>query len=129
MGFTPTFDTLDTDTSLTDVATETPTFPRIAARPTREVLRFGGLSMDTVTGSVYFRGKSVALSLDERELLGVLLRRAGQILSAERLAVLLRTRADTLASRIVGLRQTLKAAGVTCLPCQADGLGYVLWRC
>jgi DNA-binding response OmpR family regulator len=129
MGFTPTFDTLDTHTSLTDEITETPTFPRIAARPTREVLRFGGLSMDPVTGAVYFRGKSVALALDERELLGILLRRAGQILSAERLAILLRTRADTLADRMDGLRETLKAAGVTCLPCRADGLGYILWRC
>ncbi len=127
MGFTPTFDTSDTGTPLADDALESR--PLRVARVARELLRFGGLSMDPVTGATYFRGKSVSLSVDDRELLGVLLRRAGQILSPERLAAMLRTRTDTLAGRIETLRANLVAAGVSCLPCRADGVGYILWRC
>jgi DNA-binding response OmpR family regulator len=99
------------------------------SRATREMMRYGGLVMDPVTGATHFRGKAVALALEERELLGTLMRRAGQIISRERLAAAVGIAVDALDRRVETLRSDLKAAGVNCLPCRADGLGYVLWRC
>jgi DNA-binding response OmpR family regulator len=128
MGFTPTFDTLDSNKAISDHVLDLPR-PVIDARATREILRFGGLSMDPITGATYFRGKAVLLAVEDRELLGVLLRRAGQIISVERLAAMLRTGAESVERQIEHLRSDLRAAGVSCLPCKADGLGYVLWRC
>lgn len=128
MGFTPTFDTIHDNGRLTDQRVETPRIS-IAARGPREILRFGGLSMDPVTGATYFRGKAVPLSVEERELLGILLRRAGQIISPERIAALLRVQVDAVAERIESLRADLRSAGATCVPCTADGIGYILWRC
>jgi len=128
MGFTPTFDTLDIDKAINDHRLNTPR-PVMGAVATREILRFGGLSMDPITGATYFRGRAVILAVEERELLGALLRRAGQIISVERLAVTLRTSGEAVERQIEYLRSDLKAAGVSCLPCKVDGLGYVLWRC
>jgi DNA-binding response OmpR family regulator len=91
-------------------------------------LRFGGLTMDARTGLTRWRGRILELSLEERELLGVLLHHAGQILSTERLAVLLGKEIVLVEAHITALAVHLKQEGVTCLPRQASGLGYVLWR-
>lgn len=122
MGYTPIFDTLESPEPLHD--------GQIAvARPKAVPLRFGGLSLDPVSGVVHFRGRTVALSPDERTLLATMLRRAGQITSRERIAAMSGTSVKTLDRRMQALRMTLKAAGVTCLPCPVNGLGYILWRC
>jgi DNA-binding response OmpR family regulator len=91
-------------------------------------LRFGGLTMDARTGLTHWRGRMLELSLDERELLGILLHHAGQILSIERLAVLLGQEMTLVEAHITLLSVHLKQEGVTCLPRRATGLGYVLWR-
>ena len=91
-------------------------------------LRFGGLTMDARTGLTHWRGRMLELSLDERELLGILLHHAGQIISTERLAVLLGKEMTLVEVHMTSLGIHLKQEGVTCLPRQATGLGYVLWR-
>lgn len=91
-------------------------------------LRFGGLTMDARTGLTHWRGRMLELSLDERELLGILLHHAGQILSIERLAVLLGQEMTLVEAHVTLLSIHLKQEGVTCLPRRATGLGYVLWR-
>jgi DNA-binding response OmpR family regulator len=58
-------------------------------RHSHEILRVGGLAMDAFTGATSWRGKRLTLPVTERELLGVFLRRASQILSGERLAAYL----------------------------------------
>lgn len=128
MGYTPAFDALDTD------ATTESTYIDLgrsldATRMKREMLRFAGLSMDPISGVTYIRGKAVQLAASERELLSVMLRRAGQIVTRERLSGLLGVSGATLDERMDALRRQLKAAGASCLPCSAEGLGYILWRC
>ncbi len=117
MSFSPVFDTPDTTLVLTDERLELARSARVS-RAAREMLRYGGLIMDPVTGVTHFRGK-----------LGTMMRRAGQIISRERLAATVGIAVDALDRLVAALRGDLKAAGVTCLPCRADGLGYVLWRC
>lgn len=126
MGYTPVFDTLNTPEAIADSATIT---RPDALRGPRQILRFGGLAMDSMTGTTSWRGTMVALSVEEREVLGVLMRRAGQIISRERLAAMLGMSAGTVDRRVQSLRETLRSAGSTCLPCEVTGLGYVLWRC
>lgn len=124
MGFSPTFDA-DAATILTDDQMDL--LRPQGKQKERELLRFGGLTLDSITGAVHWRGRSVTLSVPERELLGVLMRRAGQIVSRERLAMA-GGRGDTLDERMNGLKATLRACGVTALPCEVQGLGYILWR-
>jgi len=128
MSFSPVFDTPDTTLVLTDERLQLAHSARVS-RAAREMLRYGGLIMDPVTGVTHFRGKALSLTLEERELLGTMMRRAGQIIGRERLAATVGIAVDTLDRRVETLRSDLKAAGVTCLPCRVDGLGYVLWRC
>ncbi len=84
--------------------------------------------MDLRTGVTHWRGRALELSLDERELLGVLLRHAGQILSTARFGALLNAEVAQIDDRMSALAARLKQQGVTCLPYQATGLGYILWR-
>lgn len=97
-------------------------------RPARTPLRFGGLSMDPLTGAAAWRGRALEMTADERRLLAALMRRGGQIVSVERLAVSAGVTAEGLERRIEALVGTLRLAGVSCLPRRARGLGYVLWR-
>ncbi|HLZ23695.1 MAG TPA: helix-turn-helix domain-containing protein [Ktedonobacterales bacterium] len=124
MGYSPAFDTVDTTEALLD---------RHAvlahSRARHEVLRFGGLGFDPRTGAANWRGKTLALAVQDREVLGVLMHRAGQIVSRQSLTSLLGVPAERLERRMLQLREALKAAGVSCLPVNVDGLGYVLWRC
>lgn len=124
MGYTPAFDTVDTPEALLgghlDIS---------RARASHEVLRFGGLAFDPRTGAASWRGKMLALSVEDREVLGVLMRRAGQIVSRTSLASMLAMPTERLDRRMLALREALKAAGVCCLPVKVDGLGYVFWRC
>lgn len=93
----------------------------------RKLLRFGGFTMDSFTGTVRWRGEQLHLNSRDRELLGILLRRAGQIISCERLAAMLNARTDAVEARISSLRHSLESAGVGIVPRSADGCGYVLW--
>lgn len=124
MGFTPAFDTLDTPETLVGGHPEI-----LRARASHSTLRFGGLTFDPRTGATSWRGKTMALAVEDREVLAVLMRRAGQIVSRQSLAGLLSVSADRLDRRMLALRDSLKSAGATCLPVRVDGLGYVLWRC
>ncbi|HEX8730343.1 MAG TPA: hypothetical protein VF739_17065 [Ktedonobacterales bacterium] len=124
MGFAPAYRTPSEIEQRHVADVETPP----AGYTSRAMLRFGGLAMDMTTGSAWWRSEKLVLSTDERQLLGALLRRGGQILSAERLATTLGTTVEYIEQRIPTLKITLRAAGVTCLPHRATGLGYVLWR-
>ena len=98
------------------------------SRATRKVLHVGGFTMDTISGAVNWRGRRLVLAVDERELLSVLLRRAGQILSVEHLATLLNARVEVIDRRIAALAHALEAEGIQARPRRADGLGYIFWR-
>lgn len=124
MGYTPAFDTVDTSEALLDGHAEI-----LRARASHEMLRFGGLSFDPRTGTASWRGKKLALAVEDREVLSVLMRRAGQIVSRHSLASLLGVTAERLDRQMLALREALKSAGASCLPVKVDGLGYVLWRC
>jgi DNA-binding response OmpR family regulator len=113
---------LDEPVASMDALALTPSFS------SHKLIRFGGFSMDSVTGAVHWRGRRLALALEERELLGVLLRRAGQILSREHLATLLGAGAEAIDRRMVNLVSALEAEGITARPRRAAGLGYILWR-
>ncbi len=90
-------------------------------------LRFGGLSLDALTGRVEWQGKLLALREDEIELLQALMRNAGRILSPEQLASQLAERPELVEGRLRSLHGSLRVAGVKCLPRHANGLGYILW--
>ena len=128
MGYTPAFDAIDTN-EMTNSAYVDLGRTLDATRMKRELLRFAGLAMDPVNGVTYVRGKVVQLAAGERELLSVMLRRAGQIVTRERLSALMGVTSATLDERMEALRMQLKAAGASCLPCSAEGLGYILLRC
>src|SRR5579884_4178829 len=102
MGYTPTFDSADVVQPVLDRTAAT------APAARRATLRFGGLTMDTVTGAVTWRGRSIALSVRERELLAALLRRAGQINPSERLATTLGTSARAVEEGMESLRTALR---------------------
>lgn len=127
MSYTPAFDTLDTLPSLLGDSVSMPHRGSTLTAP--EILRFGGLTFDPRTGAVNWCGKMLTLPAQEREALGVLMRRAGQILSRQTLASLLGVTVDRLDRRMQTLRHALKASGARCLPVPVEGLGYVLWRC
>ena len=91
-------------------------------------IRIGAYTMDVTTNVIRWRGETLRLSQDNRQTLHVLLQHAGQILSPERLAVLLQIASDTVDAQIHSLRTALEAAGVTWLPRRAEGCGYILWR-
>jgi DNA-binding response OmpR family regulator len=126
MGLTSPFDTVS--------AEETPvlsrSFPGTNMRESfpKGSWRFGGLIMDARTGVTHWRGRALELSLEERELLGVLLHHAGQIISTERIARQLGKEIQLMDAQISALSARLQQEGVTCLPRRADGLGYVLWH-
>jgi DNA-binding response OmpR family regulator len=125
--------TLDEQNNARDVALDGPvdsmTMTAFAPSHTvRKLIRFGGFTMDAITGAVHWRGRRIALAVDERELLGVLLRRAGQILSREHLAVLLGATAEAVDRRMAKLVSALEAEGISARPRRAAGLGYILWR-
>lgn len=125
MGFSPVFDTPNATTILSEAHVDL-LHPQTKQKG-REILRFGGLTFDSVTGAVHWRAKALTLSVPERELLGELMRRAGQIVNRERLALVV-GRGDMVDECMRDLKATLRSAGVTALPCQVDGLGYILWR-
>ena len=91
-------------------------------------IRIGAYTMDATTSVIRWRGETLRLSQDERRTLQVLLQHAGQILSSERLAALLKIASEKVDAQILSLRATLEAAGVTWLPRRAEGCGYILWR-
>ncbi|MGZ3582633.1 MAG: hypothetical protein ACXWQ5_08195 [Ktedonobacterales bacterium] len=124
MGFSPTFDTPD----MTVIAEADVELVRPQGKQKElELLRFGGLTLNSMTGAAHWRGKALTLSVPERELLAELMRRAGQIVSRERLAITV-GRGDVLDERMRDLKITLSAHGVTALPREVEGLGYILWR-
>ncbi len=93
-----------------------------------KLLRVGSYTMDLISGAVRWRGEPLRLGLEERELLAIMLQRAGQILSCERLASMLGTTVEAAEARLATLREKLQADGVTWLPRKVNGCGYILWR-
>ncbi len=91
-------------------------------------MRIGAYTMDATTNMIRWRGETLRLSQNDRQMLHVMLQHAGQILSSERLAALLQIASDKVDAQIHSLRIALEAAGVTWLPRRAEGCGYILWR-
>jgi DNA-binding response OmpR family regulator len=126
MGYTPTLDGFDAiEPALSHPASAVESSVRVA----RTTLRFGGLSMDSATGAVTYLGHAINLPVQERELLGTLLRRAGQIVSCERLAVTINVTTSTVDKHMASLKENLKRGGASTYPREVSGIGYVLWRC
>src|SRR5579863_9128981 len=69
----------------------------------RRTLRFCGLSLDTLTGAVQWRGRTLPLGEDEVEVLQVLMQNAGRILSTAQVALQLGERPDATERRIRAL--------------------------
>ena len=101
-----------------------PSRPRHSA----EVVRYRGMVMNTLTGSVLVHGRPAQLGVREREALAALMRRAGQIVSPRALAAQLHTTVDEIDAVAASLTRALREAGAQCLPRRVEGLGYVLWR-
>ncbi|HEX8730650.1 MAG TPA: hypothetical protein VF725_01210 [Ktedonobacterales bacterium] len=119
--------TLTDEAALTGDARPGASFPH-RPRHEPETLRYRGVVMNTVTGAVLAHGRPVRLAVRERELLSMLMRRAGQIVTLTWLATQLRipaTDIDALATKLIC---ALRDAGATCLPRHVEGIGYVLWR-
>lgn len=93
----------------------------------RRPLRFGGLSLDVLTGVVQWQGRALPLTDDEVEVLQVFMQNAGRILSGAQLAKHLGERIETAEARIRGLHGSLRIAGSKVLPRHTTGLGYILW--
>jgi len=93
----------------------------------RGQLHGGGLTLDPESGVLRCGSRQVTLTHAERDVLGVLLARAGQILSRQQLASLLVTDEDAVEERLGHLTLTLSKAGIRCQPRRAAGLGYILW--
>jgi DNA-binding response OmpR family regulator len=103
----------------------------VAPRPLRNEARYRGLAMDMLNGVVRWRGEIIRLGGDERQVLAMLLTRAGRFMSVTQLARQLgidESVADReVERRISALREALESAGARCLPRRADGVGYILW--
>ena len=112
---------------LSDGATPGSSFPG-RGRDAAGVLRYRGMVMNTLTGSILVHGRPTRLAVKERELLATLMRRAGQIVSPKWLAAQLGTTIDEVDTLANALRGSLREAGAQCLPREVQGLGYVLWR-
>ncbi len=93
----------------------------------REHLRHGDLTLNVETGVLRCGVHQVTLTRAEREVLGVLLTRAGQILSPQQLARLLETDEGAVEERLARLTVTLSTAGIRYKPRRAAGLGYIFW--
>jgi two-component system response regulator QseB len=129
MDFTPIDGpTLTDDAILTDATTgpwsSFPGRPRQGA----EVVRYRGMVMNTLTGSILVQGRPVRLAVRERELLAALMRRSGQIVSPKWLAMQIHAGIEEIDELAATLTSALREAGAQCLPRQVEGLGYVLWR-
>lgn len=93
----------------------------------RRPLRFGGLTLDTLTGVVQWKGRLIALREDEVEVLQVLMLNAGRILSPSQIAPHLADQPEVVEERLRSLHASMRCAGVKCLPRRTNGLGYILW--
>jgi len=93
----------------------------------RRPLRFGGITLDALTGVVTWKGRPIALRENEVEVLHVLMLNAGRILSPSQIALHLADRPEVVEERLRSLHASLRCAGVKCLPRRANGLGYILW--
>ncbi len=110
-----------------DAAAPGSSFPR-RPRQSAEVMRYRGMVMNTLTGSVLVQGRPMRLAIKERELLAALMRRSGQIVGLQWLATQLHATATEIEELASALISDLREAGAQCLPRRVEGLGYVLWR-
>ncbi len=101
-----------------------PSRPRLGP----EVLRYRGIVMNLLTGSVLVHGRPTQLSVPHRELLAALMRRCGQIVSPMWIATQLRVSVAEVDKLAASLAEALEEAGSSALPRRVEGLGYVLWR-
>lgn len=96
--------------------------------PKGETLRYRGMEYELDTGIVTLHDRQMRLAAPQCDLLRALMRRAGQIISASRLAEQLGVTAAEIEARVRVLSATLAEAGAQCLPRRVEGLGYILWR-
>lgn len=102
-------------------------FPK-SQRASSGTLRYRGLALDLTTGDAVLQDRVIALEAHERALLTALMHRAGQIVSAARLADLMGRPVTEVEVAAKALLKTLTQAGASCLPRRVEGLGYILWR-
>jgi DNA-binding response OmpR family regulator len=102
--------------------------PAVARCRCQQVVCVGRRAMNALTGATTSRDQQLALPVTDRELLGVFLRHAGQIISRDRLAAILGLNAHALDHHVQTLREALKSVGSPYLPYTVEGIGYVLWN-
>jgi DNA-binding response OmpR family regulator len=129
MDYTPLDPTILGDDAILTEATTGPwsSFPG-RPRQSAGVLRYRGMVMNTLTGSILVHGRPTRLATKEREMLAALMRRSGQIVSPKWLAMQLHTTIEEIDALAQALNTALCEAGAQCLPRKVEGLGYVLWR-
>ncbi len=124
MAYNPIFDAVTPD-----VAVESDVEVQLVRRPRQRIVRRGAYALDRMTGTIEWKGETLHLRREQRELLALLLERAGQILSMDSLATLLGISSSAVETRMSSLRAQLQEYGISMwLPRRVDGAGYVLWR-
>ena len=97
-------------------------------QPEGETLRYRGLVYNLATGMVILNDRQMRLAASDGELLRTLMRKAGQIVSAARLADQLGVTVAEVEARARMLARSLADFNAPCLPRRVEGLGYILWR-
>jgi DNA-binding response OmpR family regulator len=97
-------------------------------QPGGETLRYRGLAYNLATGTVILNDRQMRLTAPDGDLLRALMRKAGQIVSAARLADQLGVSVIEVETRARLLARNLADFNAPCLPRRVEGLGYILWR-
>lgn len=97
-------------------------------QPAGETLRYRGLAYNLATGVVILNDRQMRLNAPECDLLRALMHKAGQIVSAARLADQLGVPVNEVEARARTLARSLADFNAPCLPRRVEGLGYILWR-
>lgn len=97
-----------------------------AAKRARQ--QFRGFALDASSGAIQWHDRLLILTEDECQLLRLLVKHAGRILSLAEISQALDERQEIVEQRLHTLCVALRSQGVSCLPRQARGLGFILWR-
>jgi DNA-binding response OmpR family regulator len=129
MDYTPVESLFDPDEAMFD-APPGASWTRLPKRRQREgqTLRYRGMAYNLDTGVVILNDRQMRLAAPECDLLRALMRKAGQIISASRLAEQLGVTIAEVEARIRALSRSLADFNAPCMPRRVEGLGYILWR-
>ena len=129
MDYTPVESLFDPDEAMFD-APPGASWTRLPKRrqPEGQTLRYRGMAYNLDTGVVALNDRQMRLAAPECDLLRALMHKAGQIISASRLADQLGVTVAEVEARIRALSRSLADFNAPCMPRRVEGLGYILWR-